>query len=383
MFEISEKEIIHSTCQLIKKKTGNPPGNEYLCKDIVTKAMRELGMKISVKEKEKGRTNVIGKIGKGKPDIALICHMDVVPAGEGWKTDPFEPVIKNAKIYGRGALDNKGCFAVSWAAIKAFLKRNKKFQGTIYLLAVADEERGSELGMKWLLKKGFRVDNAIIPDNGLIDEIIIGEKGVLWLKIQSFGKQAHGSTPELGINAIEKLIKLFLRIQKINFGKKFHPLFEGLTMNIGQIVSGEAPNIVPARAEAKIDIRYPLGMTKEYILNKIQQEVKKLKKEDGQSRFKIEIEEEKAPHLISGDSPLCQNFLSAARELKMPMKLKTVGGITVGKEMFFAGIPAIAHYPTKKAIAHMANEYVEIKNLVKTAKLYALALEKLFSKNIS
>jgi len=377
MFKINEKEIVKLACDLIKKKTVNPPGNEYLTAPIVKGAMKKLGMEIKIKEKEKGRTNIIGKVGKGKPSVALICHMDVVPPGEGWKTDPFEPVIKNGRIYGRGALDDKGPFAISYGAIEAFLKKNPKFKGTIYLLAAADEEKGSELGMKWLIKQGFRADFALIPDNGLMDTAVIGEKGVIWLKIISFGKQAHGSEPQLGINAIEKLAKLLLKIQKINFGKRFNSAFEPLTLNIGQIQGGHAPNIVPAEAEAKIDIRYPLGMKKKNILQKIKKEIARFKKQDPKARFKIEILEWQKPHLVPKNSVFCQEFLEAAKELKIPMKLETVGGITVGKNLFFAGIPSICHYPTKKKLAHMANEYVEIKNLMKTTKLYALFLEKL------
>ena len=377
MFKIDEKEIIKFTCDLIRKKTINPPGNEYLCKEIVMKRMKDLGMKIEVKEKEKGRTNIIGKIGTGRPSIAFICHLDVVPPGQGWKTDPFQPIVKSGKIFGRGSLDDKGPLAVSWAAIKAFLKKRPEFKGAIYFLAVADEEKGSELGMKWLLEKDFKIDYALIPDSGSMNEAIIGEKGCLWLKITSFGKQAHGSMPELGINAIEKLARLLLRIKKINFGKNFDFTFDPLTLNIGQIQGGEAPNIVPAEAEAKIDIRYPLGLKKKDILRKIKQEIQKFKQEDPKTRFKIEVRAWKKPHLVPKNSFLTQKFLEAAEELKIPMSLKTVGGITVGKDLFFAGIPSICHYPTKKKLAHMANEYVEIKNLVKTAELYALFLEKL------
>lgn len=377
MLKIDKKEIVKLTCDLIKKKTVNPPGNEYLCEGIVAKAMKKLGMAVEIKEKGKGRTNVIGKIGRGSPKIALITHMDVVPGGEGWKTEPFKPVIKGGKIYGRGALDNKGCFAVSFAAIKAFLEKNKKFKGTIFLVAAADEEKGSELGVKYLLSQGFKPDFALIPDGGMMKEAIIGEKGCLWLKITSFGKQAHGSTPQLGINAIEKLSKLIAELKDIDFGKGFHPAFEATTLNIGQISGGQAPNMVPAKAEIKIDIRFPLGITKQGILKKIQGKINDICKKDSQAKFKIEQIEFKKPHLVKKSSLLIKKFQAATKELNWSLKLKTVGGITVGKELYFSGIPAIAHYPCEKEVAHMANEYVKIENLVKCARLYALVLEKL------
>lgn len=377
MDNVNEKEIVRLTCDLIKKKTVNPPGDEYLCREIVVKAMNDLGMKTTIREKEKGRTNIIGKIGQGKPSIVLIAHLDVVPAGDGWKTDPFKPVVKNGKIFGRGALDNKGCFAVSHAAIKAFLKRNPKFKGTIYLLAVADEEMGSELGMKWLVKQGFKADFGLIPDSGLMNTAIIGEKGNVYLKITSLGKQAHGSTPELGINAIRKMAQLILAIKEIKWTQKIHPSFKPLTLNIGQIEGGYAPNIVPAKAEIKIDIRYPLGMNQNEIVRVIKSRTEKLMKKDKQARFKVELVRSEKPHLVSKNSFLCKQFRQAAKELGLTMELKTVGGMTVAKVLFFNDIPCLCHYPSKKEIAHMANEYVEIKNLVKSAELYALFLEKI------
>ena len=230
--------LIKIISRLIAQKTVNPPGNEYLLKNFVIELMKKIKMEVVVKEKKRGRTNIIGKIGRGKPRIALITHLDVVPAGKNWKTNPFKAVVKGGKIYGRGALDNKGPLAVCVEAIRLFLSKTPKPKGTLYLLAVADEEKGSELGMKWLLDQGFKVDFALIPDGGKIDEVLIGEKGLLWLKIISYGKQAHGSLPQLGINAIENLAELILEIKKIKWPKKQHSLFSGLTLNIGQIKGG-------------------------------------------------------------------------------------------------------------------------------------------------
>lgn len=178
------KEIVELTKELIRKKTVNPPGNEYLCRPL-------------------------------------------------------------------------GPFAISFAAIKLFLRKNPKFKGTIYLLAVADEERGS---------------GSSEP-----------EKPQTWSR----------------------------------------------------------PKPRPRSTSAIPELRSSI------------------------------------PHLVPKDSLLVQKFLEAAKDLNLSMKLGTMGGNTVGKDFFFKGTEVISHYPCTKDVCHIANEYVEIENMVKCAQLYAKLLEKL------
>ncbi|MBI1919055.1 ArgE/DapE family deacylase [Candidatus Microgenomates bacterium] len=370
-------EAVKMLKKLVSVNTVNPPGNELSLQPIIKEAFDGLGAKMEIWEKKKGRANFIGKIGNGNPIVGFFPHLDTVPAGDGWKTDPFKPVVKNGRLYGRGSIDSKGNFVSSWLAIKTFLALNKKFKGTIYLVGCADEELGSEFGVKYLLEKGFKVDYAIVPDGGSIDKIIIGEKGALRLRIKSFGKQAHGSTPERGINAIEHLIKLLHKINEIRFDQlKFHELFTPVTKNIGVIKGGHAVNIVPAYAEAEIDFRLPLGVNKRNVIDKIQQKVAGLEKE-----VKIEIEEfwSAEPHLTNVDSPLIQAFLASVREAGLKMRVGTMGGITDAKSLSGVGIDTLVHCLDDGSHgAHNANEYVLLENIKIAANLYRLTLEKIF-----
>ena len=113
---IDRDEIVQIVCDLVRQNTVNPPGNEHLCKDIVTRCMQSLGMEVSFYEKEPGRTNVVGRIGRGAKSIGFVSHMDVVPPGEleQWNTPPFEPTIRDGRIYGRGTLDDKGSFSCAY-----------------------------------------------------------------------------------------------------------------------------------------------------------------------------------------------------------------------------------------------------------------------------
>lgn len=372
-------EAIDLLKKLVSVNTVNPPGNEIQLKSIVKDAFASLGAEMEVWEKEKDRANFIGKIGKEKPTLGFFPHLDTVPAGDGWITDPFKPVIKDGKLYARGAIDSKGNFVSSWLAIKTFLKQHRKFNGTIYLVGCADEETGSSCGVKYLLEKGFKVDYAIVPDGGYMDKIIIGEKGVLRIRVKSYGKQAHGSSPDLGINAIENLIILLNKISAIEFHKySYHKSFSGITKNLGVFKGGYAPNIVPAYAEAEIDIRIPLGIDKDIILDQIYKKEKEIVKQKG-SQINIEEIFSAKPHLTNTDSTLVKSFLRAARDFGIGMRIGTMGGITDAKPLSLTGIETLVHSADDGShSAHNANEYVKLENLKTAASLYALTLTNIF-----
>src|SRR2546423_10416008 len=202
---INRDEIVDIVCELVRQDTVNPPGNEYLCKEIVTRSLERLGMEVAYYEKEPGRTNIVGRKGRGTKSIGFVSHMDVVPPGEleQWETPPFEPTIKDGRIYGRGTLDDKGSFACAYAACKAFLAEHTDFDGTIYLIAAADEEMGSHLGIIYLAEAcGIKFDVAIIPDGGRMDLSIYGERGVPWVRGRGRGVRAHASAPRPAPHAI-------------------------------------------------------------------------------------------------------------------------------------------------------------------------------------
>ena len=362
---IDVDKIVNLTCRLVEKNTVNPPGNEYLVKEILIEHLKELGAKIEIYEPAPGRCNVLGYVGKGLPVVAVICHMDVVPPGEGWDFDPFSPQIKEGKIFGRGTIDNKGPYAASWMGIKALLEADLPFEGTIILGAVADEERGSRQGIEYLLKRGFSPNFCLIPDGGRLDKIIIGEKGRLEVKILTRGKSAHASEPEKGENAIYKMVNYLYTLRHTKLEGHCHELFTPPTVNLGEIRGGEAPNVVPDKCGATLDIRYPLGMKKDEILHQLSLLASKFDVEVKESDFSVE------PHLVDEKSPIVKAFKTVARELGIDLKAGTVGGVTLAKNLYFRNIPSVVHSPSRSSVAHQANEYVEIENLVVCAKLWA------------
>jgi acetylornithine deacetylase/succinyl-diaminopimelate desuccinylase family protein len=378
---IDETEIIQIVSDLVRQNTVNPPGNEYLCKEIVTEKMKRLGMEVSYYEKEPGRTNVVGKIGRGKRSLGFVSHMDVVPPGERslWETDPFTPTLRDGKIFGRGTLDDKGSFACAYSACKAFLAEYPDFDGTLYLVAAADEEMGSKLGIIYLIQEcGLHFDVAIIPDGGKMNVSIYGEKGVLWLEVTSMGVQVHGSTPQLGKNAIVPLAELVAELKTLDLRDQYDPAFDGWTMNIGTFHGGTNTNTVPASARITIDFRLPLGISKEQVLRTVEDKIAVVKRKSPDASFQIKVLHETQPHLSDKQSLIMKSFDQAAKKLGIPMEYTTMGGNTVAKDLFFAGILSVVHYPGDDRLAHVPNEFVKVEDLLLGSVLYAETLEAYF-----
>ncbi len=372
-----EEEIVRLSTELIGTNTANPPGNEYLAVDVIKNYFSTHGIRYDTFEKATGRTNIIGYIGKGSPSLLVACHLDVVPPGDGWNTDPFKTVVKNGRIFGRGANDNKGQMASMLALAKLLKENESRLNGTLLLIGAADEEKGSRLGLEYLLEEcGISADYAIIPDVANNMKIIdVGEKGALSLNITSYGKQSHGSTPEKGVNAIWNMIELLNKVRELKRKCITHELFSPPTLNLGTISGGAAHNIVPAKCEAKLDIRYLPGETEKDILNNIHEIIASIKKLNPAARFDVTVDTHLPPTLVPSDNPLI-NLISRHTESILGTKPIPVGfsGVTVAKQLIEKGIMAVGFGPGDEDQAHIANESIEIQELMDFGKIMGLVI---------
>jgi acetylornithine deacetylase/succinyl-diaminopimelate desuccinylase-like protein len=378
---VQRSELSAIVCELVEQDTINPPGNEHRVRKLVTERMRSLGMKVAAHQKEPGRTNLVGRIGKGRRSIAFITHMDTVAPGprELWKSDPLAPQVKNGRIYGLGALDNKGCFASTWGACKAFLAEYPDFAGTLYLVAAADEEMGSKLGVLYLLEEcGLRFDVAVVPDGGNMNVAIYGEKGIYWLEVESMGQQAHGSLPELGKNAIDPIVEFLTRLRTLDLGSDYDGRFDGWSMNVGTIEGGSSANSVPSSCKVTLDFRLPKGIGKSRVATEIKSLLCQVKEAYPWARFRTRVVHASEPHLSAPDSAIFKAFDRAAEKVGIPMSYATFGGNTVAKDLHHAGIPALVHYPGDDRQAHVPNESVKVADLERGAILYAETLDAYF-----
>ena len=212
------------------------------------------------------RPNILAKKnGKGKGTVWIVAHMDTVPAGDlkDWGTDPFEPVVKDGKIYGRGTEDN-GQAIISAMFASKFIPKEELSKMSIGIAYVADEETSSKMGIDHLIKEGhFSEDDVfIVPDWGSPegDLIDVAEKNLIWLQFNVTGRSTHGSTPNKGINAFKVgtrfMTDLVGRFEK-EFSERddvFDPPFSTFepTKSPGTVMN---VNTIPGNFEFSMDIR--------------------------------------------------------------------------------------------------------------------------------
>lgn len=294
-------------------------GEESKVVDILKRYFDAAGIDYKVYEMIEGRGNIIATYGEGKKSLCIGCHLDVVPAGERaeWASDPWVMTEKDGKVYGRGVMDNKGQSVACVMAMELLKNAGVSLKGELVLAALAGEEFREkdepDPGIAFVTSKGYlKPTFAIIPDiGGHMMKIDIAEKGRTVIKVKSHGKQAHGSTPELGINAIEKLAHFIAKVEKFELKHEHHPILKKPSVNLGIIRGGSAANNVANYAEAIYDIRYVPGQSAEGIVADMRSCTEGIK--DG--RFEFEILDNNPPHQVDPDNILVKTIQSNAREI--------------------------------------------------------------------
>jgi succinyl-diaminopimelate desuccinylase len=227
--DAAAEELIDFTAALIRVPTVNPPGEAYPdCARVIGEKLAECDFDVDYLPAEgrpehtrlHPRVNVVG-LRRGRfdrPAIHLNGHFDVVPAGAGWTVDPFGGLVRDGRIYGRGACDMKAGIAASIFAAEAIRRAGIELNGSIEISGTVDEESGGFAGAAWLAEErrlsSDRIDYVIIPEPLNVDRICIGHRGVYWFEVETHGHIAHGSMPFLGVSAIEHMGVILDRVRR-------------------------------------------------------------------------------------------------------------------------------------------------------------------------
>ena len=216
--------------------------------------MEAFGLKCKSYEFARQRPNLVGLLkanSKEAKTILISPHLDTVPAGRGWKFPPFKGVVKNGRIYGRGATDCKGNLAVAIEVLNSLIEDKARLKNNILFAATADEESGSTLGLIPLLKKNMlKADYALILDSDEFD-VVITQKGLIHCKVSLFGRKAHGAYPWKGINAINIASNIIQDLKRY----KFTPL-----ETTGQPGKGKMPLTERAKNPIVIVVTNPVDL---------------------------------------------------------------------------------------------------------------------------
>ncbi len=313
----------------------------------------------------------------------IVSHMDVVPPGDEslWThTRPFEPTIKNGRVYGRGSEDNAQSMVASLHAVKALRGLGMKPKRTVALCFVADEEQGSDYGIKHLIREGlFKTEDlVIVPDSGNENGSFIetAEKSVLWFKARTIGKQAHASRPETGLNANRVGMQYALALDKM-----LHKKYPARDENFDPPQSTfeptkkernvDAVNIIPGEDINYFDLRILPSYSFEEVVMTVRKLASDLEKKTG-AKIEIEVVQETiAPKPTDNNAKIVVLLREAIREVRrLEPKVGGIGGGTCAAHFRRNGIPAVV-WSTMDEMAHEPDEYARIENVVNDAKVFA------------
>jgi succinyl-diaminopimelate desuccinylase len=387
------EEMTQFMVDMLKMKAVNPDGGgngEYARALSVQRWLEKLGLKVERHDLPDARvpegvrvslTSVLDGVDTSRT-LWFVAHLDTVPEGarELWASDPYEPVVKDGKIFGRGSQDNGQSIVSTLFALKAVKLQGVKPRTNVGVAYVSDEESTSNFGVIPLLEKNVfaESDMCIVPDFGTPDgsSIEVAEKGLLWLKIATKGKQVHSSTPEKGLNAHRVGLSVTLEIDKFLHSKYVaaDPLFSP-SLSTFEPTKSECSvdnvNTVPG-----LDVQYfDCRVLPQYSLKEVMQDIESIKKKSELETHaqidivRIQYEESSAP--TPPDCEVVQKLKTTIKKLRgIDAKPIGIGGGTVAAYFRRKGIHTAA-WGTTDETAHQPNEYCKIENMLNDAKVFA------------
>jgi succinyl-diaminopimelate desuccinylase len=383
--EVDAEGVVAFTQELVRLRTVHEPATgtaEAPAAALVAAKMREFGWRPSVVEVAPGRPNVIAVIDGGGgpgPTLAFEGHTDVVTEGalDDWTVDPFGAVIENGRLYGRGSADMKSGVAAMLFGVRA-LELAGPFPGRVKVCALVDEE-GMMLGAKHLVSSGEAddIDAAVIcePEAG---EICTTAKGAIRLRIELRGKMAHGAMPQHGRNPIVPAAQVVLALHELQAQlQRSHPPHPHLgdvyvTPTVALAGSTDQINVIPGTCTVCVDVRTVPGVDHESVVEQIAGAAV-LAAGDSGVTVRVTVVDDRPPVEIPADSPVVV-ALAGAHEAVYgePARYGGVPGATDGTILTRdTGMPTVVYGPGGKWIAHQADEFVEVEEIVRAARVYA------------
>lgn len=261
-------ETLELTLELIRRPSLSPV--DAGCMELLAAYLASYGFTCEWLDFGDTR-NIFLRHGQGKPLLVFLGHTDVVPAGplEDWLTPPFEPVIRDGVLYGRGAADMKSGVAAMTTALARFVRRHPDHRGSVAMLMTSDEEAAATHGVVKVVEtfeaRGDRIDWCLIGEPSSVDRlgdvIRVGRRGSLNGAVTVFGVQGHVAYPDRAENPIHRFAPALaeLAAEVWDLGNEFFP---PTSFQVSNLRSGTgAENIVPGRLEARFNFRFSTAVT--------------------------------------------------------------------------------------------------------------------------
>ena len=347
----------------------SPSGKEEDIANFLAYEMKRMGFEVG----KDGIGNVIGVVGEGEPVILLCGHMDTV-AGH------LPLRIEEGKIYARGAVDAKGPLAAMVMAAAAAAKE-PGFKGKILVASVVEEEATSR-GVKHLITQGIKADYAIFGEPSGVENVTIGYKGQIQLKIVCRTQTGHASMPWLYENALEKAYELWGQIKNAYPYPSPEPSespFDAVTACLVKVTGGRATSVVPFEAEMNIDVRVPIQFSTAQVFAEIEELIAKYQAANPKVTAKATVLDTVEPFEVNKASPLVHVLSSSVRKvLNKPATLLRKTGTgdmnILGKAM---NLPIVTYGPGDSHLDHTLDEHIDVSEYLNAIQVYKETLLRL------
>jgi succinyl-diaminopimelate desuccinylase len=364
---MSAQDAVSLTRDLLRFDTVNPPGLERDCAHKAARLLQEAGFSVEFFEYEKDRTSVVARIGgkEGKDPLCLTGHLDVVPLGtRKWSKDPFSGEADGDKLYGRGASDMKAGVAAMVVAALSFSKKLNNTPGLVLVLTAA-EENGC-IGSRHLaaLPKLMGKAGAIVVGEPTSNYPMVGHKGSIKFHATFNGVSAHGSMPQLGVNAIYKAARAIAKLEGFQFGVPEHPVMGLPTMNVGTVEGGSGVNLVPDLANIGVDIRTVPGTDHAVLLKKLK---------DLLAEGEIEVFADSPSVWTEPNEAWVQRVFEICKPiLKEAPVARTMPYMTDAANLrkVYDDAPTLVLGPGEAAMAHQTDEYCNMERIRQSVQIY-------------
>lgn len=373
---VDAEEVLAIAQALIRARSENPGTTEDAAAEVVTGVLLALGASPETVRGEAGRPSVMATIGRTDgPTLAWNGHLDTVPAGtlDTWSVDPFAAEVVDGRLIGRGACDMKGPVAAALAGAAAVVKAGVELAGSLTFHLVADEELAGTHGTQVLRDRGDLTQVAAIVGEPSNLEIALAERGGAWVTATTYGAAAHGSQPQRGVNAITAMARFLLRLHEV-VPDTVHPLCGRATVNAALIEGGSAPNMVPDRCVVDIDRRTIPGETDpDKVLAPFRSLADELGANDETFDLRTEIREWILASETPADTPIAEAIrtATAAQTGAVPPDVGFTGITDARFYLNDAAIPTVIFGPGDLSVAHTADEWIDVEEMVTGARIYA------------
>src|SRR5947209_5623448 len=338
MPQVDRDLVVRLTRDLIRYPSVNPPGDEEEIARFLGGQMEALGLEVELQPLVERRANVLGRIrGSGAGHLVLTGHIDVVPPGEQpWIHEPFGADRVDGRIYGRGSADMKGGVAAMVTAAAALAASGFQPKADLIIAATAGEEAGL-FGAKGMVKaRSLDGSRYLVVGEPTDLDVFIGEKGVLWLDVQAFGRTGHGSMPWLGINAVSYMARLIPRLEAYPFPFEESDVLGKPTISANMVEGGNKVNVVPDLCELTLDLRTVPSQDHRAIVAAIEALANEVAREfDADLRVEVEVQEDVGPLETDRNEALVEAMISSVRAVKG--KDPVVGGVPYGTDAAYLG----------------------------------------------